>query len=499
MGSLIGQITSLSDAKYGVNIYEKSPPQNISGAKTNIAGVVGNFPWGPVAEVTDITSAAQLFSTFCPLPFEAEDDYAAMRAFLNKKFPGGLKAVRALASGAAIADMDFDDEDSTESVTVTANYAGLLGCSVEVAWSANADTPTNRDMTVSIGTKYSKTYPNVVTAALVVTDPGDPYCTVTKHASCVKVPDAVVATALTGGLDGTLVGSDLVGALGTEVGIRKFCDEAVRPNVLFVADVGDDDTIIDAVNVGLKAYAVDNDKGLAVLLTKYDQAVADVITDAASYVDDRVVYPFPLCKTTNMYDANLAEIEVQGASFMASAIVSNDPWQAPGGAASVEALKGITGLEDIVITRLNYQSLFEAGIAPFFMSSALGGAIVHRAVTVAADGTRIFRRRMTDYICESIAAYLEFFVERPIDLDLDNRTLGNWTKAEVDAVTTFLQNQKSAQHIKAFGVNPFDANTEESLDAGQWVLAIQVELYSMQEVIVLQAEIGETVEVAESA
>jgi len=496
MGSLISKISSLASVGYGINIFEQSPPQNISGAKTNVAGCVGAFPWGPTTMQT-VTSWQQLFDLYCPSYFDAADTYPALKAFLSKKFPGGLKMTRGVASDAVAGTKDYDDAAATESVTVVANYLGLLGNSILVEWVANADTAANRDAIVSIGTAYSERYENVVTAALVVTDPGDPFVTFSKHASCVAVPDAAAALALALGSDGTLAGADLVGSAVSNVGIRKFYDENIAINALFVADLGDEDTLIDAVNAGLFAF-VGEDKGIAVLMTKYDQTVAEAIIDVGSYNDDRCVYPFPLAKTTNFYDTNLAEIEVQGGPWVASAIVSNDPWQAPGGAASVESLKGITALEEISITRTDYESLNTAGIAPFFMSTALGGAIVRRAVTTATDGTRIFRRRMTDYLTESIAAYLERFVEYPIDLDLDAQTLGNYTKAEVDAVTTFLANEEAAQHIKDYGIDPFSANTESGIDAGRWILAIQAELYSMQEEIVLQAEIGETVEVREA-
>lgn len=497
MGSLIKKIASLAEVGYGINILEEAPPQNVSGVSTNVAGCVGNFPWGPTS-MKSITSWKQLFDAYCPAAFGAQDTYPAIKAFLSKKFPGGLKLVRALATGAAKSTKDFDDAAATESITVEALYEGLLGDSINVAISANADDANARDVTISIGTAYSQLYENVVTAAGVVTDPGDPFVVITKHANYAAVPDVAAAAALAGGADGTLVAGDLVGALGTPVGIRKFYDASVKVNVLFVADFGDDDTIADGVNAGLKAYAVAENKGIVVLATKYDQAVADEIADVASYQDDRCVQPFPLAKTTNFFDANLAEIEVQGAAWVASAIVSTDPWLAPGGSTSVEPLKGITALEDLVITGAEYEQLNTAGVAPFFMSSELGGAIVRRAVTTATDGTRIFRRRMTDYIMESLAAFLENFVEKPLDLNLSERTLGNYTGAEIAAINAWLEDEKEKKHIKDYGVNPFDANDEAGIDSGEWIIALQVELYSMQEAIVVKGQVGETVTVQEA-
>ncbi|MCI0347590.1 MAG: hypothetical protein L0221_19485, partial [Chloroflexi bacterium] len=258
MGSLIRRVTSEGAIGYGVNIWEETPPGRVGGVSSNIVGIVGDFPWGPVDTVTEITTAAELFATFCPTPFDAADDYAAMDAFLNKNFPGGLKIVRIDATSAATATKTYDDNAAADSVTVTANYQGALGNEISIAWSENADDATARDATVTIGSDYSVTYENVATivaAALVVTDPGDPYVTFSKASGATLVPAVAAASALATGSDGTAVAADYVGSASSDVGIRKFYGESVDVDVLFVAECPSG--LIDEVNDGLKSYATD--------------------------------------------------------------------------------------------------------------------------------------------------------------------------------------------------------------------------------------------------
>lgn len=495
MGSLIRRITAESAAGYGVNILEVTPPGQVQGVSTRTIGVVGHFPWGPTNTVTTITSVKQLYDTFCPEAFAVTDDWASMDAFLNKTFPGPIKIVRIEPSSMAAATLDFDDEDGTESVTVTANYKGSVGNSIQIAWTANADDATARDATVTIGSLYSKTYPNVATkpaSSVVVTDPGDPFVTFSKHASSVKVPDAVSATSLATGADGTPAAADYT---GSGKGILKFYGESVSVDVLFCAEPGS--SIVDDVNTGLKTYATSTDKGMVVLSTPAGQSVSTAITYAASYRDDRVVYVWPRVKTTNVYDTANAEITVDGAAFAAVAIASVDPEISPGGASGAPFLTGITALENEDATKTDLANLNDAGVAPWVMSTALGGAIIHRAVTtlLTSGRTKIFRRRMTDFITNSIAARWEYFVELPLDLNLSSQTLGKNTGALINETKAFLEGLKVKGRIQDYSVDPYSQNLQTDIDAGSWTVQIMVDLFSAMEQITLKNQIGEGVTV----
>lgn len=508
MGTLIRRVTSAGGIGYGVNIWELSPPKAVTGVSTSVIGMVAELPWGPVNEIQTITTPGEFWATFYPNDFATTKDYStypAVLALLNKPIftSGGLKVVRIEPTGAAKSTKTFQDITPTDSVTVEALYYGLLGDSINIAWTANADVAGNRDMTVSIGSNYSVLYENVVTAAGVVTDPGDPYVVVTKHGSYAAVPAVVTATALAGGADGTAVALEYTGNSSTSEGIRLFYGESVDCNVLFCAEVPE--ALKDAVNAGLEAWCDDTEKGVAVLCTVDGQASADALTylSGESIASDRCTYHWPRVKTVNFFATDAAELEVDGNAF-AAACIANVPWYlSPGGAGKKQGtqdfLRGITGLEDESTSRTTLDLLTAAGVAPWFMSTKLG-AIIRRAVTTSLTSgrTKLFRRRAVDYITSSLAGYTEEFVETQLDLTLSSQTLGPNTTALVGGFQSWLSARKGQNQIQDYSVDPWSENTQADIDAGRWTIVITVKLYSMMEEIVLKANIGETVTISEA-
>lgn len=500
MGSLIQTISALSQSQYGVNVLEQDVPASAPGASTNVVAVVGNFPWGPVDTIGEITSNAELFDTFAPLPFDALDDYPALKSFLNKTFPNTVKVVRVSPSGQAKATHTFLDGSSGNSVDVTAKYFGVLGNSIKVEWSTNADDSTARDATVSIGTAYSVTYPavaTIVSAALVVTDPGDPYVTFAKHSAATLVPAVISATALSTGADGTAAAGDYSSA------IELFAGADVGFDVGFVAEP--ESAILDDVNDALKSFVDSHGKGMWVLSTPASQSAATSKTYVADYRSDRLVYPWPRVKTINGFDPDRAEITVDGAPFVAAAMASVQPEIGPGGKPGAAALKGITAIEQVGTTLTTLNALNAKGITPFFMSDALEGAILFNGLTTSltAGRTKIFRRRMTDYVTTSLAGLLEHYVGEPLDINLSRQALGPITGPEAGQITQFLENLKNPgqgnpQRIRDYSLDPFGGNLQSNIDAGQWILVLLVQLLSMQEQIVLRAQIGESVAVTEA-
>ncbi|HYD02627.1 MAG TPA: hypothetical protein VEB22_15475 [Phycisphaerales bacterium] len=496
MGSLIRKISMLSQATYGINILEVDVPGGIRGVGEDAVGVVAELPWGPETTVTDINSVGELFEQFCPTEFDVADDYAAMKAFLNKTFPGGLKISRVPVTGAAAASKTFNDDDPNPSLVATARYKGVVGNGIKVEILAGSS-GTKRSVKVTIGSTYSKTYVDVQSGA-VVTDPGDPFVEFTAHASADEPAAVVAATALTGGADGTAVAADYTGTAPTYTGIRAFYPEGVKVGVLFVAEPPE--ALKDDINDGLLLYAQTVKKGVAVLCTKDGQSYSSAQTYVADYRDDRCVYPFPRVNTLNRYEDDPDEVEVDGSSFVAAAIVSVDPEVSPGGQPGAAALAGITSLEAEFEDAI-YQELNDDGIAPFFMSTKLG-CIIRNGLTTSltAGKEKIFRRRMTDFISESIAEFLEAYIERPLDLVLSPAPrLGPVTQQEYGEIVAFLQGMKDGNRIANYSVDPFGGNTAAGIAAGTWVILISVQLYASQDVIVIKAAVGTSVVIAEAA
>lgn len=504
MGSLVRRITSAAQAGYGVNILEVAPPASVSGVSSNIAGIIAHLPWGPVNEVTEISSPTEFFSVFAPTVFTLDETtFTALYAFMNKSFSGGMKIVRIATGTQATAARTFDDASAGDSVTVTANYGGTAGNQIYITWTANADDATARDATVTIGTTYTKTYEQVATivsSALVVTDPGDPYVTFTKASGATLVPAAIAATALTGGVDGTPTSSNYLGSGSSSVGLRLFYGDSIDVNVVFVAEP--DESLIDAINDGLVTFADETKKAVVVLNTVEGQAYADAKTYVADYrqSDGYVVYPWPKVYTVNTYDDDRGEILVNGNSFIASALVSIDPEVSVAGKLGSQALYGITDLEFTDTTKGQLDQLKAKGILSFFMSTARGGAVTigDPNTSLESGKGKIFRRRMTDYITVSISNLLELYIGETLDVNLTTGTLGPTTTAEISAIAGFLDNLVSDGRIQDYMVDGLSGNLQANLDDGEWIILLQVKLNPHQEVIILKAEIGETVTITEA-
>lgn len=503
MGTLVRQITSLSDAFYGVSVLNQDPPKTVQGASTKAIAIVGEFPWGPEDEVQSFTSIHELLAAVYPRAFGAIDTttYFAMKALLGKKFPRDIKLVRVGATSAAKATKTFQDGESSpaDSVIATATYKGSLGNLISIAWTANADTAANRDMTVKIGTTYEVTYENVVvddTGSITVTDPGDPYVSVVADGSATDVPAVVGDTLLASGSDGTAVAGDYVGSISSDKGIRLFYGESVDVDVLFVAECPSG--LVDTVNAGLKSYADDTGKGHAVLCSVPDQAASAVLAYHTTYKNTkgRTVYCWPRVKTLDTNDPDRTEITVDGNAFMACAMCGIDPWLSPGGAQSAQFFTGITGLANSSAAASTLETLREGGTACFFTDRALG-TIIRDAV--ATDGQKIRTVRTRDWIGKSLSALLVNYAEAPLDLILASEELGPITGPELAAVKSWLEEQKGFSRIKAFSVDPWSQNTESTIDAGQWVILLLVETYSDQDKIILALTVGETVSIADAA
>jgi hypothetical protein len=495
---MIHYISSVTDARYGVNILEELPPSGVRGTGTNIVAAIADLPWGPVNEPTSVSSTGELFSTFAPEAFGVLNDYQALKAFINKTFPNLVQVIRIAATGQATAAFTFTYAGPTDALVATARHPGAIGNQIAVQILANVDTPANRDVIVTIGTAYtSPRYENVVVdngGSITVNDPGDPFVAFTEAAGPpVSPPDVIAATLLTGGADGTAVAGDYLGSGGTS-GLDLLSDASLAWSVAFVAECPSG--LVDAVNAGIKAFQDTHARGFIPLCTVPAQTSATALTYASSYRSDRSSYHWPLVKVVNTFDPDRGVILVDGNSFAAVAVASVAPELSPGGAPGAPFLRGILGLETAA-SLITLNALNAAGVAPWFMSTPLEGAIIHKGITTSlVPGLeQIFRRRMTDFILSSMANFLEQYVGNLLDLDLASSTLGPVTAPEIGALNQFLDDLRQNNRIRDYSIDPFSGNVQANIDAGTWIILLAVKLLSVQDVIILKASIGESVEI----
>lgn len=494
MGSLVRTIAAAALASYGVNFFDVAPPTTSVGVSTKQVGMVADLPWGPVNTVTVCGSAAEFFETFAPGVFAANNSYVALRAMLNKTFPGPIQVCRIAPSGTAAATRSDSYTVAGGAVVGTANYPGAVGQSITITWAAASDADAaKRDLTIVIGS-YTKTYQNVTLTS--VTSLGNPYITWTKTSTPSALPAAAAtATSTTAGTDGTAAAADYVGSSSSNVGIRKFYASSLSVDVLFVAECPS--ALINAVNTGLVAYGTSAGKpGMAVLCSVASQTATAAIAYAPTYTqpDSKIVYTWPRVKTTNSYDSAFGEITVDGNAFIAVAMASTDPWVSPEGAASARHLGGISALETADSPDATYDLVNAAGISTFFIEDTLGPIVRGAYTTNTTSGqTDVIRSAYRSYLTKTLATYAVHYVGVPLDVDLTNQRLGANTSGLRDAIAAFLAAEDEKGRINGYTVDAFSGNTTGEIDAGTWTILIAVDTFAPLRKLILRTQIGSTV------
>lgn len=492
-GSLVRSIAAAALATYGVNFLDIAPPSTTTGVSTKQIGIVGDFPWGPQNVVTLCGSAADFFNTFCPSVFENAKTYTAIRAMLNKRFPGPIQVCR-IAAASSVARSDSYTV-SGGAIVWTANYKGAVASDITVTFAAASDgVSTSRDITIAIGTGYSVTYTNVTLAS--ITSLGNDYITFTKTSSPSVLPAAAAtATSTTAGADGTATAANYVGTGSSNVGIRKFYASNLSVDVLFVAECPS--ALIDDVNDGLKAYCDDAGKpGMAVLCSVASQTATAAITYVADYrqLDSKLVYCWPRVTTTDTNDADFAAVTVDGNAFMAVAMASANPWVSPEGKPSAASLGAITALETDDSPDATYEALNAAGISTFFIEQTIGPMVRGAYTTNVVSGqTDIVRSAYRSYLTKTLATYAINYVGVPLDVDLTNQRLGENTSGLRDAIVGFLAAEQQKGRINGYTVDPYGANTSGDIDAGTWTVNVAVDTFAPTRVMIIRTTVGSTV------
>jgi len=232
-----------------------------------------------------------------------------------------------------------------------------------------------------------------------------------------------------------------------------------------------------------------------------------------AYRDQRVVYAFPGAQT---FLPQIAERGVAGGDgFTADGIIDTgfDTWVAsvmsqlppeenPG--QLTDFMTNVLGIErdnaDVQDMRIgDYKAFRRQGIAALRMDD--GTAIIQSGVTsvnpsVFPNLRNIARRRMADFIQDSIATRMKAFVKK---LSTPNR------RGEVvGEIQGFLDGLKSTenpslQRIDDYFLDGVTGNTPDALAAGVFRVIIKVRTLPSLDVIVLDTTIGESVDVSEAA
>lgn len=259
----------------GIIINESAPAPNVAGVPANIAILVGQSERGPVT-LTEVGSIGEFFELY-----GKNNNFGMNLALKNKKF-GRLKVIRAVASAAAAATIDFESS-STDRIRFTAKQGvGAYGNNIQV--SIAAGTTTGKKYTVRDTTPGSvmlqEVYDNVAIASLASNNVFASSLLVTATVlSAAAEPDNAAFTSLTGGSDGSIADTDYSTA------IDKAAVEG-SGNFLFL------DTYNSTRNGYLEAHAAATQDKMVILAGAESDSVSTAISDVANSrdVDGRIIY-----------------------------------------------------------------------------------------------------------------------------------------------------------------------------------------------------------------
>lgn len=464
----------------GIIVNESAPTPNVAGVAANVAIMVAQCQRG-LAGMVEVGSIGEFHEIY-----GKSLTFGANIALKNKKF-GRLKVIRALAADGATATKAFQSS-STDRITFTAKQGvGAYGNNIQVK--IEAGTTVGKKYTIHDDNDYAvlpdEVYDDIEITAIDSSTFADSNLITATVNSTAAEPSNASFTNLATGSDGTVGNTDYQTAIA-------YAAVEGAGNFLFL------DEYNDTRNGYLETHASDTQDKMVILAGAEGDSVATAITDVADYRDTegRIIYAWPWIETN--IDGTLDY--VSPASWVASVLSQTSPHIDPAFTKNTQFLGGITGLKTNP-TRANYIALKNAGIMAFEYDADIGYKIKSGVVTQISDSSlvTVLRRRMADYLTNSVSAYLKNF-QNSVN-SAANRTLVK------GAILSFIQQQES------FGILPKDSevstgraklvdteslNTDASVAAGFFRILWKQRIYSAMRYIVLQAEIGESVTVTET-
>lgn len=490
----------------GLYLKERNPPAQVAGVFLGDVGVVGECVRGPTDRVIEITSEARFREVFGGRDYGSGGTLIGKvwQSMLNKPF-GRAYVVRAAAAAAATASFDWETAAGgagTAVLRISATSKGAWGNNVQFKISAASDANANHfDMTIRyLGNTVLYKNLSVFTgednlATVIGSDDGN-LVVCTKLASgrpvntasgidgadteaYVNLGETVAAFTSVLGTEGTIADTDFT---ATGLGMELLANHR-SVDICYVAERS---------NANIKAKwatlaAASTDKMFIITSDAGNTSIATAATDAATYRSDRIIYTYNHPYTLDPETA--AVIECHPTSFMASILSQTDVDIHPGEEDTKPFLAGISRLTNETLSRADYITLREAGICALEKDS--GFLFVSGVTTSLTSGkTEITRRRMTDYIQLSLANSLKFSVKK--------KNTAARRRANSGMITAFLGDLKRAERIvEQFAVDTEALNTVAQRAAGVEKILIRVKLIGHILFLVLETEIGTSVNVQE--
>ncbi len=493
-------VTSTSAARrHGVFAIERTPPATVRATGSATSVIIEQFPWGPSQTLTEPTGMRNMLDTIAPPGMTRTG--AGYLSVIRKGWPL-LKFIRVLGSTAVKASCVISSVTPVALFTLTLKYPGTAGNSVTATIATASDGDSNHfnlsvTVTGATGTttdklenlNYSGTGSNSapdLTKTLLLG-------TITVTAQGLPV---LGSTTFSLGTDGTIDATTYVGTAGTaDKGLAKMESDRTVDG-FFVGNPGD--TIRAAVNLGLAAHADYMTDRVAYINGNSGLTMAATQTAAAISRSQRVVFVDQWVNITDDTDGTTRL--VSGASWAAS-VASQLPPSTSIAWKSDKVQRMLSGIVDLESDRGEAAaSNTELGIVTFNREES-GGFTFEAGVTTIAPTTpakrNLTRTRMGHYIARSIVTSLRSSTDAP-NVPVNQQD-------EICAVDKFLGQLKrnattdpnNLPHILNYAIADVEAaNSQTSLDAGEFSIPIDVKTSSAQEKIFISMNFGENVTVS---
>lgn len=264
----------------------------------------------------------------------------------------------------------------------------------------------------------------------------------------------------------------------------------------------------------LEASAVGYGRISPVSPTLDQKTVSAVVADSSPGVgatrDERIIYNWPGVQTFvpeavgyNMKGADAfyhsdgmldTPLNMWMASLLSNLAPERNPGQETDPVPSIMSpimsfQRGVSGLN-----MNDYILLRNRGIAAARYDRTIGGFIFQSGITTSLTSGQknINRRRMADYLEDSMAERLNAFSKQPLTQALKDSMFG-----ELDAWLSSLksENNPAAQRINDYLLDDTSGNTPDLEAAGIHVIIAKVRTLATADFLVLQAEVGENVKI----
>lgn len=468
----------------GIVINELAPQARVIGVAANIGILVGTSQRGP-QELTELTS-----NTFLKEKFGNDKSKGLYKVLKNKGF-GVLKFIRVIAADAFVASKIFK-AGLVDIIEFEALSKGVYGNSIKIKIEAGTDaltkkytiSDTNSDKVIT-----DEVYDNVKVA--LITPTNNPFAKSKLVKATVLAtsaePDVTVGfVALASGDDGTIGDTDYEDAI-------DLAKQEGAGNVLFL------DSYNTARNGYLKAHVAEANDKMVITCGEEADMVGDVTAEvnALRDTDGRIIHAFPYAKT--MVDG--VEVLQPTAWWVASILTQTHPKIDPASVDNSKYCYGITGLNQ-PMSRADYVNFVKLGVCAFEYDPDFGFKPKSGIVTqiLNSEKVTVLRRRMTDFLTDSLAKFLKNYQNKPNSLS--NRTMA------AAAITAFDKQLETAGDVpsdaeltggaKAKIIDFTSLNDNDTIAAGIFNIVYKRRIYSSMRYIVLTTEIGQSVIVKES-